>query len=552
MSGLGLDSEGSTDPFGFYLDGSYRARNPLPDGRTMTLVKLKGEVELSPGKKIILKANYDFDPVEPRSSMGTTTDEQYRRFIRNAFTAIQYQQTMPVGERTSNCLTLGGGVASRNRFDQGLFQVSGRKAINIGLFGLADDVSILLFRNDGISLSGNVGMSGMGQIADTDYLDYGMKSYNWDNYDIDGGLSIGIRPFNLFDLQQGAVCCHEKYNPGLYFFQDSGNGFKSPTIATFRIAPNSSFSLSHSLEGYQDQREGKLASKVISVLSVHGLELSAEADHNYYESRVDRYGAGIRFNSDKRVIINAGWEAGVFAGKIVNNEFSVGLALAFGGYMERPPKKTREDKREFDFPVNDNFTLRDAAAGLDTIKRVANFFYRSVHYPDDTAVYYPDGSLKWRYRSPRDLLEGRKGICADQSLAQAVLLVEGGYPAYQLDSHSPSGPGGHSTVMVFDPNSNRWLNLEYGSYYRLSIKRNLATPEKIAESILIARGDPHDSFFLYNPPKGFLYREDASHMSQFLINDDHSLSYVNIQDESGIKLVPEMGVKMFIGERFWE
>jgi len=410
----------------------------------------------------------------------------------------------------------------------------------------------LLFRNEGISLTVNVGMSGMGQVANTDYLDYGMRSYNWDNYDVNGGLSIATNHSDQLDLQQGLACHYEKYNPGLYFFLDTDYRVELPTKVTVQITPSSSLSISHSLEGYRDQREGKLASQISTVLGLRNWEFMAGMGHNYLSDQVDSYGAGIRFNTGARIILNAGWQSRAFGGKIINNEFSVRIALAFGKYEKHPPQKREEPVGDFNFPVNSNFTIADAAKGLNSIQKVANFFYRSVYYPDSTAVTNEDGSIKWRYLSPADTIGRRTGVCADQSLAQAALLVENGYPlSFVLDSHSASGPGGHSTTMVFDPYSKRVINLEYGSYSRLSTKRKFTTPEEAAEAILIGRGEPHDSFFLYNPPKGFIYQGVSNPNSQFYINDDRSSPYVNISDESGMKLVPEMGAKTFIGNMFW-
>jgi hypothetical protein len=392
----------------------------------------------------------------------------------------------------------------------------------------------------------------MGQVANTDYLDYGMRSYNWDNYDISGGLSIATNHSDQLDIQQGLACNYERYNPGLYFFLDTTYRVELPTTVTFQITPASTLSISHSLEGYDDTRERRLASKVVTVLGVRNLEFMAGVGHNYLSDQVDLYGAGVRFNTGARIILNAGWESRAFGGKIINNEYFARIALAFGKYEKHPLQKREEPDGDFNFPVNSNFTIADAAKGLNSIQKAANFFYRSVYYPDSTAVTNEDGSIKWRYLSPADTIGRRTGVCADQSLAQAALLVENGYPlSYVLDSHSAFGPGGHSTAVVFDPYSNRYLNLEYGSYVRLTTNRKFTSPEENAEAILIGRGDPHDSFFLYNPPKGFLYDGVSNPNSQFYINDDRSSPYVNISDESGIKLVPEMGVKAYIGEMFW-
>lgn len=440
--------------------------------------------------------------------------------------SLKYQLKTTENSRASNTFTLAGGLLNRFLYDEDVL-CSYAKNINSALLGLSDSLSASLVKGDEESLDAHIRASLMGQITNREHLDYGMKSFNWDSFDISLGLDLNRKLSPSINIQNKVDSCFEKNNSDLYFFTDTSFKNRLSTILDF-----GNISVSHMLKSNDLPRERELSSIVGLAFKNNRLKISGEVEHSYEKHQLNNHGVNLNYKDDESLFYDVGWICRTIGDKIVNNQFYVGLNLALGSHQNNTPKKIRS-REAFDY-LGDEMSIAETIEQLNTIEKIANFYFHSAKYGTNEERTIPE------------FLAEREGVCRHFALAEAALLVENGYPESYYLSYN-----GHAVTMSFDPYSKKWYDMEYSIVHRLATEKQDLSAEEAAAAITNIRKSGGDYFRLIKPYKGMIY-EDLNW------GDDEMWNKLDYHyDIDGLlsgkaKLIPETGVKSTIGDRFLE
>jgi hypothetical protein len=176
---------------------------------------------------------------------------------------------------------------------------------------------------------------------------------------------------------------------------------------------------------------------------------------------------------------------------------------------------------------------------LDTIRKVNEYVGANFKYL---------ASNGWQM--PKETLERGGGMCGDQALAQAAILTYHNYEAYQLHFGNDPAEPGHGFTIVRDKDAVKWYSLEYGRILRLQSSDPILDRREAAAAILFARERTHDR--LTDNWYGFgMWGIDNPWSSEYTILGGGPRSdYSELEKDTSIVLVPEIGIKTRIGDEF--
>lgn len=379
----------------------------------------------------------------------------------------------------------------------------------------------------------------------TGYVTY--SSYDKNNQVDNSGikLQVGSRVETLpVILRLGWKGTLTNYNPDKYFFLDSmrensyevsigyvEDGFGIGLFNSLDIRQGIEFERKRNLTGMGVQLGGWLAKGLFSQDLLAGKEATTiSLGRAFSDAYFEAY-----WTKDQHYI-----ETG--NGNIFGVNFKCGIGPKPDELVEIESYKSyvREDDGPFNVLPDFRLPFVESVERLDTMNKV-------IRYTRGNLEYIPQDGYD---RDPKEVFELRGGDCDEQALFQLHALKSHGYDGlYELAFISPRMA--HAFSYGKEKRTGREYIWEYGRVFRLDFDpgSSLSEKEKMA-AILSTRSYTEDwEYFWAFKPTSSDYR-DYNYQDMECVHEAWS-DDVDISGDA-VQVIPESGIRLFIGSNFEE